>query len=74
MVINGKWQDGTPMMAVPNYARMNRVPQEQPEVGGDNSVNYAPDATNSAGEEAASAPSPRRRRKMSIESKVWIQA
>ena len=74
VVINGKWQDGSPMTAVPNYARMNRVPQEQPEVGGDNSVNYAPDATNSAGEEAASAPSPRRRRKMSIESKVWIQA
>jgi DUF1680 family protein len=26
MVITGKWQDGSPMLAVPNFARMNRVP------------------------------------------------
>ena len=25
MVISGKWQDGTPMLAIPNFARMNRV-------------------------------------------------
>jgi len=25
MVITGKWHDGTPMLAVPNFARMNRV-------------------------------------------------
>ena len=25
MVINGKWADGSPMLAIPNYARMNRV-------------------------------------------------
>ncbi|MDE3187212.1 MAG: glycoside hydrolase family 127 protein [Acidobacteriota bacterium] len=25
MVITGKWQDGTPMQAIPNFARMNRV-------------------------------------------------
>jgi len=26
MVIKGKWADGSPLLAVPNYARMNRVP------------------------------------------------
>lgn len=25
MVITGQWQDGTPMVAVPNFARMNRI-------------------------------------------------
>ena len=28
MVITGKWKDGTPMLAIPNYARMNRVAHE----------------------------------------------
>jgi len=27
MVITGKWQDGSPMLAVPNFARMNRAGQ-----------------------------------------------
>jgi uncharacterized protein len=26
MVISGEWEDGSPMAAVPNFARMNRVP------------------------------------------------
>jgi DUF1680 family protein len=32
MVINGQWQDGSPMIAIPNFARMNRVgpPPEYP--------------------------------------------
>jgi hypothetical protein len=32
MVITGKWQDGSPLLAVPNFARMNRVgaPPEYP--------------------------------------------
>ncbi len=36
MVITGEWQDGTPMLAVPNFARMNRVgpPPEYPDEGG----------------------------------------
>ncbi|HWR37456.1 MAG TPA: beta-L-arabinofuranosidase domain-containing protein, partial [Clostridia bacterium] len=28
LTINGKWQDGKPMLAIPNYARMNRVEPE----------------------------------------------
>ena len=32
MVITGKWQDGSPLLAIPNFARMNRVgtPPEYP--------------------------------------------
>ena len=32
MVITGKWQDGSPMLAIPNFVRMNRVgpPPEYP--------------------------------------------
>ncbi|QKJ30589.1 glycoside hydrolase family 127 protein [Mucilaginibacter mali] len=26
MIINGTWSDGTPLTAIPNYARLNRVP------------------------------------------------
>ena len=47
MVITGTWKNGSPMIAIPNYARMNRVgpPHEYP---GDVDINYAPGATTSA--------------------------
>jgi len=48
MVITGTWQDGSPMMAVPNYARMNRVGPPH-EYLGEVGVDYAPGATTSAG-------------------------
>ena len=35
MTINGRWADGSPLIAVPNYARLNRVP-----------VTAAPDESN----------------------------
>jgi len=31
MTINGMWEDGTPFMAIPNYARMNRANPADPE-------------------------------------------
>jgi hypothetical protein len=71
MVITGKWQDGSPMLAVPNYARMNRVAEPKPQVGGDSSVNYAPGATVS--NKATAAPS-RHRRERPVESKVWMRS
>jgi DUF1680 family protein len=74
MVITGKWQDGSPMVAIPNYARMNRVSQEHPGIGGDSSVNYAPGATNDVSKKAASPPSPNRRYPTPVESKVWIHS
>ena len=84
MVITGKWQDGSPMLAIPNYARMNRVEHEAPEAAGDNSVNYAPGTANNnshnsnAASQGAAAPlnSAGRRGRFNrrIESKVWMQA
>jgi uncharacterized protein len=84
MVITGKWQDGSPMLAIPNYARMNRVQHELPQTAGDSSVNYAPGTANNntknsgAASQGAAAPpnSEVRRRRFNrpIESKVWMQA
>ncbi len=84
MVITGKWQDGTPMLAIPNYARMNRVAQEWSEVARESSVNYAPDATTNnsnatpqanAGTSLAGAPAaPPRRYQRKIESEVWMKS
>jgi hypothetical protein len=74
MVITGKWLDGSPMLAIPNYARMNRVASPKPEVGGDASVNYAPDATNNVSKKSTAAPSPRHRRERPVESKVWMRS
>ncbi|HLK13437.1 MAG TPA: beta-L-arabinofuranosidase domain-containing protein [Fimbriimonadaceae bacterium] len=64
VAIIGKWANGTPMLAVPNYARMNRVVPEPPSTGGDPSVNYAG---------AGAAGAPRRRRNRSLQSVVWMR-
>ena len=48
MVIKGTWKDGSPMTAIPNYARMNRVGPPA-EYLGDPEINYAPGATTSTG-------------------------
>jgi DUF1680 family protein len=73
LVITGKWNDGSPMTAIPNYARMNRVgaPREYPS---DDDISYAPGSTTGVGltspsqvESPAEAPS-----KSRVQSKVWI--
>jgi DUF1680 family protein len=59
VAITGKWEDGSPMLAVPNYARMNRVPHDGTEFGGSNgSVNYAPGTTAPATAKASNANAP----------------
>jgi uncharacterized protein len=71
----GEWADGTPLLAIPNYARLNRGGQvaENPAAAG---VNYAPGA--STGTPAASpvpaAKPAERRRPAGPESLVWIKA
>jgi DUF1680 family protein len=65
MAITGKWQDGTPMVAVPNFARMNRVEQPKVEAAGDFSVDYA---SGTAPNSAAKRPAHKR----TTQSKVWI--
>ena len=48
MVLKGTWKDGSPMTAIPNFARMNRVGQAH-EYPGEANINYAPGATTSTG-------------------------
>jgi hypothetical protein len=82
VAITGTWQDGTPMLAVPNYARMNRVERHNIQAAGDASVNYAPGATNAPATAnppgsnipPASAGNQRPRRERKIESKVWMNS
>ena len=83
MAIIGKWKDGSALLAIPNYARMNRV-GPPPEYPGRAGVNYAPGATVNAGaatvpaagaakiENAGQPNSKANRRFASIQSKVWI--
>ncbi len=69
MTLNGKWEDGTPMLAVPNYARMNRLQREPGETAaGDPSVSYAPGAT-----PASVATINRQARRPRIQSQVWMR-
>jgi uncharacterized protein len=79
MVMDGSWADGKPMVAIPNFARMNRVGTVSGETAaGDPSVNYAPGSTfsTSTGTNSTSsaAQTPRRRRGSGeVESMVWIK-
>jgi hypothetical protein len=81
MVLTGTWADGKPLLAVPNFARMNRLGQEPAgsESVGNSSVNYAPGATVSAAttttNAAAAQPGERRRRNRAegAQSMVWIK-
>ena len=38
MVIKGQWADGSPLVAIPNYARENRIAQETNRGPGPDSV------------------------------------
>jgi len=78
-VIKGTWADGTPLVAVPNYARNNRLGQEaqRPSVetaGGDSTVNYAPGSTATTTTNVTSAsPGGTRDRFRESASQVWIK-
>jgi uncharacterized protein len=72
MAMTGKWQDGSPMLAVPNYARMNRVGQPKEHIAADSSINYAPGSTAGTGSTPTAASNAHRFRTRTIHSKVWI--
>jgi DUF1680 family protein len=73
MTINGKWQDGTPMVAIPNYSRMNRLDQPPLEFPGDDRpVNYAPGAT-AGSTPATNTASNRQFRRPPVISQVWTK-
>jgi hypothetical protein len=65
VTLNGKWQDGTPMQAIPNYARMNRLNQPTFEFPED-----AFAATNPPGSSAGTA---RQFRRPPAVSEVWMK-
>ncbi len=41
MVIKGQWADGSPLVAIPNYARENRIGQRAEVAAGDPNVDYS---------------------------------
>lgn len=52
-VITGKWADGSPLLAIPNYARMNRTGEPVREFPrGEAVVDYAPGAASGEGKAA----------------------
>jgi uncharacterized protein len=77
MTLNGSWADGTPLVAIPNFARMNRLGQqaEAREAAGDTGINYAPGATVTGATNAPNAqPGGRRRAGIAgVQSQVWIK-
>lgn len=70
VALSGKWKDGTPMVAIPNYARMNRAGQNAGS-GGESGVNYAPGS--SGGNASAGQGAPRSRGQRMVQSIVWMR-
>ncbi len=81
MALKGSWANGKPMLAIPNYARMNRIGQvaADDESAGESTINYAPGATVSAAAPTTNAAaisndSRRSRAGDGPQSIVWIKA
>ncbi len=67
MVITGRWSDGSELLAIPNYARMNRVGPPHP-YPGDEDI----DSVTGLPVLATLASTPQGKGVPSIRSKVWI--
>ncbi len=83
MAITGTWADGSPLLAIPNYARLNRLAQTAPApaAGGDASINYAgntstnaPGSTNRVAAGGGGFAGGRGGRGGPVRSEVWIKA
>jgi hypothetical protein len=80
MALTGTWANGKPLVAIPNFARMNRIGQVAADVpAGNSGVNYAPGASVSGTTTTTNAseaqPSGRRRNRADgPQSAVWIKA
>jgi len=70
MTLKGEWQDGSPMLAIPNYARMNRLNRPPMEFPGPDPATSVPVATPPGAEPAPPERQPRRR---IIQSQVWMK-
>jgi DUF1680 family protein len=79
MTLKGKWSDGKPMTAIPNFARMNRLVENASDTraSSGSAINYAPGATTSTEASATNAPSSppasRRRGSRDPQSIIWIK-
>jgi hypothetical protein len=76
MTLKGKWADGSPLIAIPNYARNNRLGQvATAAVAGDSTIDYSGGATTgTTGGGTAATPAPRRGRGgAGGGSVVWIR-
>jgi DUF1680 family protein len=76
MTLKGKWADGSPLVAIPNYARNNRLGQvATATVAGDSTIDYSGGATTgTTGSGTAATPAPRRGRGgAGGGSVVWIR-
>jgi hypothetical protein len=73
MALTGTWADGKPFVAIPNFARMNRLGQTATDdTPGNTGVTFAPGA--SVQGEATPAAAPRRRNRADgPQSQVWIK-
>ena len=67
VALTGKWADGSPMLAIPNYARMNRIGGKASEMGAGD-IDYAPGTTTAAAEVGP------RQRFSGLQSQVWIKS
>jgi DUF1680 family protein len=67
VVITGKWADGSELVAIPNYARMNRVPPPHP-YPVEEEIDFVTGSTASANSASKSAS----KGEPSVQSKVWI--
>jgi hypothetical protein len=63
VVLTGNWADGSPLVAIPNYARMNRVGPAHP-YPVEEEIDFATGSTSSPNRAANAVPT--------IQSKVWI--
>ena len=74
MTIKGRWADGTPMLAIPNYARNNRntIAAADEAATGNAAIDYSGGATVGASTNAAAKPQ-RARTRTGNTSAVWLK-
>ena len=79
VALTGTWANGKPLVAIPNFARMNRIGQvATDDTPGNAGVTFAPGAsvqgdTTPATNNASAQPSRRRNRADGPQSQVWIK-
>ena len=68
MVITGKWSDGSELVAIPNYARMNRVGPPHP-YPSEEEAEFAASSSSASGGASSTVPD---QQVPAVRSKVWV--